>query len=117
MEKIQIIQAFNCNQVILNLFQKQSKFPVSIGFKLLKISKMFDEVEEYVFAIMETTFKNFCIENMTDDQKLFFNKLMGEEIELEYNKIPISAFQNNDELKLSLDDLEKLMIILEEKKE
>ena len=46
--------------------------------------------------------------------KEFFNKLMTEEIEIDYKKIPLKVFENNNELKLSIDEIGYLSIILEE---
>ena len=56
MEKIQIFQVLNCNKTINKMLQQQSTFPISVGFKLYDIMKKFDEVEEYVFHLMDITF-------------------------------------------------------------
>lgn len=115
MEKIQISDVFSCNRVLFALMQQQSKFPISVGLKLFKISKIFDEVEEYVFNVMNMTFNDYSFENMTDEQNLFFNKLMNENIELDYEKIPVSVFENNEEIKLTIEEISYLSIILQEK--
>jgi len=72
---------------------------------------LFDEVEEYVFSLMETAFENFSFENMTEEQTLFFNKILSEEIELDFHKIPLSVFEN---INLPIADIDKLSIILDE---
>lgn len=114
MEKVKIFEVFNCNRVLYKLIEQKNIFPISIGLTLFRLSKIFDEVEDYIFKVMDITFDNFYFENMTDEQKEFFNKLMTEEIEIEYKKIPLKVFENNNELKLSIDEIGYLSIILEE---
>ena len=114
MEKLQIGQTFETNKVIFKLIQQQTKFPISIGLKLYKIAKIFDEIEEYVFNIMDMTFENFNIMEMTDEQKILFDKIMSEEIEVEIDKVPLSCFENNEKVMLTIDEIDKLSIILKE---
>lgn len=112
-EKLHIYQVMECNKVLFKLIQQQSTFPFSIGFKIFQLSKKFDEVEEYVFNLMEDTFEDFNFKTMTDNQKMFYSSVLSSEIELEYEKIPMKFFEQNDDLKLTVEDIEKMMIILE----
>jgi len=117
MEKIQISDVFNCNRTLSKLFKSQNEFPISVGFKLFKITKLFDEVEEYVFSIMSMTFDDFSFDKMTHEQIEFFNLILNERIELEYDKISIKSFENSCNLKLSMDEIQNLRIILKENDE
>lgn len=112
MDILQIRDVFNCNRIIFKLTEQQSQFPIDVGFRLFKISKIFDEVEEFVFNLMNITFNDFQFEEMTDEQKMFFEKVMTQQIELEYDKIPLSVFENNDKLKLTIEEIGYLSIIL-----
>ena len=94
------------------MIEQKNTFPISIGLKLNKIIKEFDEVEEYVFNMMDMTFQDFDWSKMTKEQLMFYKNLISEEIELEYNKIPTSFFENNDKLMLTIEDIDKLRIIL-----
>ena len=115
MERLKIYEIFNCNKTLNKMFEQQNTFPISIGFKLFKIMKMFDEVEEYVFNIMEMTFENFKFEHMNDEEKRFYNAVLSSEIELEYDKINTSYFENNEDLMLTIEDISNLSIILYKK--
>ena len=117
MEKILISDVFKCNQVIFKLMEQQQKFPISIGIKLFNISKKLDEVEDYVFNVMNLTFgeNDFSFDNMSEDERKFFNRILNEEIELDFEKIPSSAFENNDEVVLTIEEIGQLSKILEEK--
>lgn len=117
MEKFQIGQIFDCNRVIFKIIEQQLKFPIHIGFKLNSLSKKFDEVEEYVFKVMDIAFGKFDFMSMTEEQETLFNKLLNEEIELDVEKIPIKYFENNDDITLTVKEIDKLMIILEQNKE
>lgn len=116
MKKLKIFEIFNCNRILNKIFEQKNTFPISIGFKLFKIMKMFDEVEEYVFNIMEITFKDFKFEQMNDEEKRFYNAVLSSEIELEYDKINMSYFENNEDLMLTIEDISNLSIILSETK-
>ena len=97
------------------MFEQQNTFPISIGFKLFKIMKMFDEVEEYVFKIMEMTFEDFKFEQMNLEENIFYNTVLSSEIELEYERINASYFENNEDLMLTIEDISNLSIIISEK--
>ncbi len=116
MQKIKIYEVFNCNRTLNKMFEQQKTFPISLGFKLFKLMKVFDEVEEYVFKIMEMTFKDFRFEQMSEDEKMFYNKVLSSEIELKYEKINTSYFENNEDLMLTIEDISNLSIILSETK-
>lgn len=115
MEKLQIYRVLNCNQTLIKMFQQQKTFSVSLGFKLYEIMKQFNEVEDYVIKVMETTYQNINFLNMTNEQTVFYNTLLSSEIELEYEKLDDNFFKNNDRLMLTLEDMSNLSIILKQK--
>ena len=112
MEKLQVYQVLKCNEVLYKMFEQRNTFPISVGLKLNRIYKQFNEVEEYVFSLMDKTFENFEWMKMTDEQTIFYNGLLSEEIELDYEKIPSCCFENNDKLMLTMEDINNLEIIL-----
>lgn len=112
MEKLQVSQVLECNKTLYKMIEQRNTFPISVGLKLNKIIKEFDEVEEYVFNMMDMTFQNFDWEKMTTEQLLFYNKLISEQIELDYKRISSEVFENNDKLMLSIDEIESLSIIM-----
>ena len=116
MKKLKIYEVLNCNRTLNKMFEQQNTFPISVGFKIFKLMKIFDEVEEYVFNVMEMTFKDFKFEQMNDEEKMFYNKVLSSEIELEYEKINTSYFENNNDLMLTIEDIGNLSIILSETK-
>lgn len=115
MKILKVYKVINCNKTLYKMFQQQKTFPISVGFKLFKIMKLFDEVEEYVFNTMENTFENFKFENMDDNEKMFYNSLLSSDIELNYEKVNPSYFEDNDDLKLTIEDIDNLSIIFTEK--
>ena len=112
METLQIYQVMDCNKVLFKMYEQKNIFPFSLGFKLFKIMKIFDEVEEYVFNTMDMTFPNYDWGNLTKEESEFYSKLLTEKIELDFEKIPKEIFENNDKLMLSLEDIGNLSIIL-----
>lgn len=112
MEKLQIFQVLECNKVLYKILEQRMAISVSVGLKINRIMKLFDEVEEYVFTTMDMAFQEINWENLTKEQNDFYEKLISEQIELEYNKIPTSFFEENDNLKLTIEDIERLSIIL-----
>ena len=116
MQKIKIYEVFNCNRTLYKMFEQQKIFPISLGFKLFKLMKVFDEVEEYVFNTMEILFKDFKFEKMNEEEKMFYNTILSSEIELDYEKINAAYFENNEDLMLTIEDISNLSIILSETK-
>ncbi len=112
MERLQVFEVLECNKTLYKMIEQRNTFPISVGLKLNKIIREFDEVEEYVFSMMDMTFQDFDWEKMTNEQLIFYNKLILEEIELEFDKIPTSFFENNDKLMLTIEDINTLRIIL-----
>jgi hypothetical protein len=112
MEKLQIHQILKCNKVLCKILEQKNTFPISVGLKINKIVKEFEEVEDYIFNLMEITFKDFEWSKMTEEQILFYNGLLSQEIELDFKKIPSALFENNNELMISIEDIDDLQIIL-----
>ena len=112
MKKVKISQIFECNKVLFKLFEQGNKFPISLGFRLYKMMKRFEEVEEYVFELMDMAFENYDWGNMTDEQKKFYSNVMSQEIEIEFEKIPSEFFEKSNDLMLTLDEMEKISLIL-----
>lgn len=113
MEKLHVFEVLECNKTLYKMIEQKNTFPISVGLKLNKIIKEFDEVEEYVFNMMDITFQNFDWGKMTEEQLKFYKCLISEEIELEYSKIPSSFFEDNDKLTLTIEEVDKLRIILD----
>lgn len=114
MEKVQISQVLECNKVLYKMLEQRTTFPVSIGLKINHIMKLFDEVEEYIFTTMDVVFGDkIDWSNLSEQQMIFYKELISEQIELDYKKISKEMFENNDKLMLSIEDIEKLSIILE----
>jgi hypothetical protein len=114
MERILIHKVLTCNRTLYKIYKQQSILPVSVGFKIYKIMKLFDEVEEYVFNITEMVFNEITWTDMTEEQKEFYNNIISSEIELDYEKIDKAFFENNDKLMLTLEDIDNLSIIISE---
>ena len=53
---------------------------------------------------------------MSEEEKMFYNKVLSSEIELEYEKINTSYFEKNNDLMLTIEDISNLSIILSETK-
>ena len=52
---------------------------------------------------------------MDDNEKMFYNSLLSSDIELNYEKVNPSYFEDNDDLKLTIEDIDNLSIIFTEK--
>lgn len=111
MQNLPIYKVLNCNKTLFKMFNQQSTFPISVGFKIFKIMKTFNEVEEYVINVMEQTFPNINLSEMNDDEKTMYNLIISEEINLDYERIDASNFESNTKLMLTIEDISNLSII------
>ena len=112
MEKLQVFQVLETNKILYKIFEQKTSLPISVGLKIYRIMKIFDEVEEYVFETMDLAYPNFNWMSMTEDEKIFYQRLISEQIELDYEKIPTELFEKNDNLMLTVEDIGALSIIL-----
>ena len=112
--KVPIYKILFCNKALFKLYNQRSLLPVSIGLKLHKMIKQFDEIEEYVFNLMEITFENFDISNMTEEQTKFYNKIISSEVEVDISYVNKEFFVFINDLMLTLEDIEYLSILFKE---
>lgn len=112
MEKIQVSQVLECNRTLYKMMGQRTTFPISVGLKIYKMMKEFDEIEEYIFETMDFTFENFDWDNITEEQLAFYRNLVSQEIEIDIQKIPTELFKDNDKTMLTIEDIESLSIIL-----
>lgn len=112
LEKVKISDVLCCNKVLYKIYEQKSNFTANIGFKIFKLMKQFDEVEEYLFDLIEKCFGTVDITNMTEEQKQFYFGAISCEIELDYERIERKHFEENDTLVLNIEDIEALGIIL-----
>ena len=61
------------------------------------------------------TFEDFKFEQMNLEENIFYNTVLSSEIELEYERINASYFENNEDLMLTIEDISNLSIIISEK--
>ena len=111
---MEIYKVLRCNKV-LNKTLKSGRFSIEVGFLIYKITKSFDEVEEYVIQTMNNIFPDIKLNEMTEEQKKAYNYVISSEIDLDVPRINIEKFKNSDGIKLSIEDIEAMEIILTEK--
>lgn len=111
MEKIKVFELMACNRVLFKMMEEKRLFPVSLGFKLHKIMKEFDDVEEYIIDVMETTFGDIDLASMNDDEMKFYNVLLSSEVDVDYERVSQEWFETNSELMLTLEEINDLSII------
>lgn len=112
MEKLKIKDVLECNKTLYKMLEQRTTLPISIGLKIYRIMKIFEEIEEYIFETMDMTFKDFKWENLTTEQITFYNNLISQEIELDFKKLPQKFFEENNNLMLTIEDISNLSIIL-----
>ncbi len=115
MEKITIEKAILCNKTLFKLLQEKTEFPTFVSFNLYKAMKKLEEVEEFVFNVLDTTFVNLDMSNLNEEQMTFYNKLIQSEIEMDLPKISESYFENEKVSNLTIEDISNLSIILDNK--
>lgn len=112
MTKMLVSDVFECNKVLDKIMKQRTLLPISVGLKINKIMKEFDEVEEYVLKTMDVAFGEIDWTRITKEQMQFYNTVLSQEIEIDFEKIPREIFENNDKVMLSIEDVDKLTLIL-----
>ena len=113
--KMKIFEIFDCNKVLYKLWNDKTELPLGVGFKIYENIKAFNEVENYVFSIMKDLYGDEWVDKLENEKEIgeWYDRLMSTEVSPEVKKIEKETFLENNSIKLSLEDIEKISLILE----
>lgn len=118
--ELTIGQIFECNRVIAKLEATSSKFSINTGFKIYNIRKAFDDVEEYVFKLMEKLInmkekREFIFDNLKDSSSAeyeIYSGLANNMVTVDFEKLKSEDLTGDCQIKLSLKEIETLNDII-----
>lgn len=96
-----------CNNVIYKLIQQQINYTVNIAYKIFKLKKELDEIEQLMLERWECIFgKEYDINQFTDEEIKTYNMTLNVEIDVDCYDLTIEDIVNNDKVSLSIEDIE-----------
>ena len=114
--KYRIGDIFACNMTLYKLLNEQRlKISIPNGLKLYHLTKIFDDVENYVFCVMNEAFgEDVDYNSLTEEQKLTYNEIMNTQIELSFDKLDENTFENEQNTLVDIEDINNLLLIFKE---
>lgn len=114
MKKRTIYQIMLTNTIIHKLYEDQINFEINVAYKLYKLKKEFDEIEELMFDRWRILFgDSYDIKEFNEDEILLYNSTLQVEIETDLYELTIDEIIKNNKTNLSISDIEHLVEFLE----
>lgn len=115
--KLKVYDVFKINQSLDELLKQNFKLPFKDGYALMCLKKELDSIEQYAAErINKVIDSKRMIENcMTDEETLAYTTIMNSSIEIDNCKFDFESLKNNQEIILSLPDIEAISVFFEEK--
>lgn len=114
---IPIYQIIKMNRSLETLISQQTLYNINIAYKIHKIKKELDEIEQYTFDRLTLICPNFDLKNHNEEELLIYNTILNSQIEVDLPTITEEELLSSDEIKLSIEDIENILNIFEEKKQ
>lgn len=113
---IPIYQVIKSNRSIELLIQQECLYNINIAYKIYKIKKELDEIESYTFNRLNLLCPNIDITNMTEIETDLYNTILNTMIEVNIPYLTEDELLSSDEVKLSIDDINNILLLFSEKK-
>lgn len=115
--KIHVYKILKVNRTIETLLEQHISYPINVGYKIFQLKKELDNIEKYIIERLSMLCPNFFTNDMTEEEKIIYETILSSEIELNNINITIEEITNNNEVKTTLEDIENLMLLFNEKNE
>jgi hypothetical protein len=112
---IPIYQIIKANRSLETLISQQNLYNINIAYKLYKTKKELDEIENYAFERLSLICPNIDLNNPNEDELLVHNTIINSQIELNIPTLTEEELLSNNEIKLSIEDIENILNIFIEK--
>lgn len=108
-------EAFKVEEALNELCDQDLKFPLNIGFKLMKIKKEISELNGYVSSRLVLAIPNLLEDtnNLTNEQIILYNSILDTPVEIETQDLTEEELYSNSEIKISLKVIENLSPLFE----
>lgn len=114
---IPIYQVIKSNRSLDVLISQQGLYNINIAYKLYKVKKELDDIENYAFERLSSICPNIDLNNLSDNELLIYNNIINSQIELNIPILTEDELLSSDEIKLSVEDIDNILNIFVEKKE
>ena len=107
---IQARQAFRIEEALNVLYDHDVKFPLNIGFKLMKIKNEISELNSYVSSRLVTLIPNLVEDtnSLTNEQIILYNTILDTPIEFDTQDLSEEDIFSNGEVKTNLKVIDNL---------
>lgn len=110
-----IFDILNFNTVLHKITEQQICFPINIAYKLFKLKKEIDEIEELIFERWEILFgKDYNVEMFNEEQIQVYNLTLQSEVEIDIYDLKKENILSNENAFLSIKDVETINLFFKD---
>lgn len=104
-----IYDVIKCNTVLHKLYEQQILFTINVAHKIYKLKEELSEIENLMFERWNILFgEDYDITKFDEDQIKIYNATLQTEVEIDLYNITSEDILNNEDAKLSLQDIETI---------
>ena len=107
MKQRSVYDIIKSNNVIYKLIEQQINYTVNVAYKLYKLKKELDEIELLMNERWVTLFgEDYNTDNFTQEEVILYNATLMAVMDIDTFQLSIEEVVGNDEIKLSLNEVE-----------
>lgn len=101
-----IYDIMTCNNVLSKLIEQQINFSINVAYKLYKLKKELDEIEQLMFQRWELLFgENFDANTFTQEEITAYNLTLEAEADIDIYDLKVDDIISNKQVKLTIDEV------------
>lgn len=109
-----IYKIIKANRSLEELISQQTLYNINIAYKIYKIKKELDEIENYTFSRLNIICPNINIENMNENEIILYNTILNSTISIDIPILTKDELLSNNEIKLTVEDIENILTLFNE---
>ena len=116
MKTLKVYEILDIKSAMDSLIENNEKFPMKIGYKICKIERELCEMEDYIF---ERLFKvideeKIRLASMSEEEMVIYQAVMESEMDIDLFGMDKEELFNNNDIKITVDEISALMKLFEE---
>lgn len=105
-----------CNNVIYKLLEQQISYPINVAYKIYKLKKELDEIEQLMYDRWNILFgSDYDITTFTEEEITLYNTTLQAQLDVDLFELSINQVTHNNTVELTISEMETLYNFLESK--
>ena len=105
-KEIKIYKILKINIVLERLIEQDCKYEINTSYKLYKLKKEINNIENYIFDRFYKLFNGKELEQLSNNERIIYNTILDSTIEINIPNISVEDILKNKEIKMSVQEIE-----------